>query len=150
MRSSGSTRSMIRPAAAASHIAAAGMGVILLVLLHIHCRELAALQTQSDPVLLLLVQGQNGLAHQSAGEDAALLQSFLQAGMSLTGGLAAAVDGLRDVVDAVRPILCFLQSVLVRILEDIPCRIRAPSMPGNQETHRVSSWQVIRLISGHS
>ena len=42
--------------------------------------------------------------------------------MSLTGGLAAAVDGLRDVVDAVRPILCFLQSVLVRILEDIPCR----------------------------
>ena len=40
--------------------------------------------------------------------------------MSLTGGLAAAVDGLRDVVDAVGPILCFLQSVLVRILEDIP------------------------------
>lgn len=86
MRSSGSTRSMIRPSAAASHIAAAGMGVTLLVLLHIHCGELAALQTQSNPVLLLLVQGQNGLAHQSAGEDAALLQSFLQAGMSLTGG----------------------------------------------------------------
>ena len=42
--------------------------------------------------------------------------------MSLTGGLAAAVDGLRDGVDAVGPILCFLQSVLVRILEDIPCR----------------------------
>jgi len=26
----------------------------------------------------------------------------------------------------------------------------APSIPGNQLTHRVSSWQVIREISGHS
>ena len=28
--------------------------------------------------------------------------------------------------------------------------MRAPSMPGNHDTQSVSSWHVIRLISGHS
>lgn len=89
--------------------------------LHVNCGQLATLQTQGNPVLFLLVQRQNRLAHQAAGENATLYQSFLQAGMSLTRGLAAAVDSLGDVVNSVRPILSFLQSVLFRVGEDFPC-----------------------------
>ena len=80
----------------------------LLVLVHINLGQLAALQAQGNPVLLLLIQGQNGLAHEGVGEDAPLIEGLLQTGMSLTGGLAAAVDGLGDVVNAVGPVLGLL------------------------------------------
>ena len=70
-------------------------------LAHVNFRQLGTLETEGDPVLLLLVEGQDGTAHEAALEDAALDKGFLQAGMGLTGGLAAAVDGLGDVVDAV-------------------------------------------------
>ena len=88
---------------------------------HVDRGELTALEAEGDPVLLLLVEGQDGTAHEAALEDAALDKGFLQAGMGLTGGLAAAVNGLGDVVDAVGPILSFLEGVLVRIAEDFPC-----------------------------
>jgi len=42
--------------------------------------------------------------------------------MGLTGGLAAAVDSLGDVVDPVGPILSFLQGVLLGMREHVPCR----------------------------
>ena len=51
----------------------------LFVLLHVHSGQLAALEAQGDPVLFLLVQGQDGLAHEGVGEDAALVEGFLQA-----------------------------------------------------------------------
>ena len=124
----------------------------LLELLHVDRGQLAALQAEGDPVLLLLVERQNGTAHEAALEDAALHQGFLQTGVGLAGGLAAAVDGLGDVVDAVGPILGFLQGVPPQMSSGTqPAKpIRAPSMPGNQVTHRVSSWQVMREMSGHS
>ena len=133
----------------------------LLVLLHVHLGQLAALQAQSDPILLLLVQGQDRLAHEGAGEDAALIEGLLQTGVGLAGGLAAAIDGLGDVIDPVGPVLGLLEGVLVRVGKDLPGGqissgtqpakpMRAPSMPGNQLTHRVSSWQVMREMSGHS
>lgn len=91
----------------------------LLVLLHIHLGQLAALQAQSHPVLLLLVQGQNGLAHEGVGEDTPLIQGLLQPGVGLAGGLAAAIDGLGDMVDAVGPVLGLLQGVLVGVGEHL-------------------------------
>ena len=65
----------------------------LLVLLHVHLGQLAALQAQSDPILLLLVQGQDRLAHEGAGEDAALIEGLLQTGVGLAGGLAGGFLG---------------------------------------------------------
>jgi len=46
---------------------------------HVDLRQLAALQTQSNPILLLLAQRENRTAHEAAGEDAALHERFLQA-----------------------------------------------------------------------
>ena len=88
---------------------------LFLELVHIDLRQLAALKAEGDPILLLLVERKNRLAHQCVGEDATLIESFLQTCMCFTGRLAAAVDCLGDVVDTVGPILCFLQGVLIRV-----------------------------------
>ena len=93
---------------------------LFLELLHIDCGQLAALKAEGDPILLLLVEGQDGTAHEATLENAALDKGFLQAGVRLTGGLAAAVDGLGNVVDAVGPVLGLLEGVLVGVAEDFP------------------------------
>ena len=89
----------------------------LLVLAHVNLGQLAALEAEGDPILLLLIEGQNGLAHEGIGENAALIEGFLQAGMSFAGWLAAAVDSLGNVIDTIGPILSFLEGVLVGMCE---------------------------------
>ena len=115
-------------------------------LAHVNLAEAGLLDALGNPVLLFLVERKDRLSHQSALEDAALIQGLFQSCVSFAGGLAAAVDRLGDVVDPVGPVLSLFQGVLVRVSKPM----RAPSMPGNQLTQRVSSWQVMREISGHS
>ena len=89
---------------------------------HIYFLKTAVLDAFRDPILLFLIQRKDRLSHKAALEDAALYERLFQACMCLAGRLAAAIDGLADVIDAVSPVLSFLQCVLVRIREYLSCR----------------------------
>ena len=89
---------------------------------HIYLLKSAVLDAFRDPILLFLIQRKNRLSHKAALEDAALYQSLFQACMCLAGRLAAAIDSLADVIDAVTPCACPDLRILLLPGRSVPVR----------------------------